>query len=254
MSIETDHAIPNSEPSSETGDTITFKRSHFYLALAPVMFVCGLAVGYLFWGQIDDYGSQSDETVQDKIETVEAENVVGQIQRFDVTSTDDPCIGPQSAPITIVEFSDFECHYCARFVDATLVPLLEAYPDEIRFCYRDFPLDNIHPEARFAAEAAQCAFEQNKFWEFHNGIFRNQTALSDNLYINLADKINLDISEFEKCYSSGKFRGRVNDDFNVGRDLGVTGTPTFFVNGRPLIGAQPLEAFMAVIESELRTQ
>ena len=252
MSIEPDYSIPNGD--KDTGDTITFKRSHFYLALLPVMFVCGLGVGYLFWAQTDDYVAQSNAAVEAKVETVETEDIVGQIQRFDVTSTDDPCIGPQKAPITIVEFSDFQCGYCARFVDATLVPLLEAYPDEIRFCYRDFPLDNIHPEARPAAEAAQCAFEQNKFWEFHNGLFRNQTALSDDLYMELADKINLDINEFEKCYSSGRFRSRVNDDFNVGRDLGVTGTPTFFVNGRPLVGAQPLEAFMAVIESEIRTQ
>ena len=251
MSIEPDYSIRNGD--KDTGDTITFKRSHFYLALLPVMFVCGLGVGYLFGVQTDDV-AQSDEAVEAKVETVETEDVVGQIQRFDVTSTDDPSIGPENAPITIVEFSDFQCGYCARFVDATLVPLLEAYPDEIRFCYRDFPLDNIHPEARPAAEAAQCAFEQNKFWEFHNGLFRSQTALSNNLYMELADKINLDINEFEKCYSSGRFRSRVNDDFNVGRDLGVTGTPTFFVNGRPLVGAQPLEAFMAVIESELRTQ
>ena len=258
MSIEPDYSIPNGD--KDTGDTITFKRSHFYLALLPVMFVCGLGVGYLFWGQTDNQAmlayeeATSDDAVEAKAEIVETENIVGQIQRFDVASTDDPCIGPQKAPITIIEFSDFQCGYCARFVDTTLVPLLETYPDEIRFCYRDFPLDNIHPEARPAAEAAQCAFEQNKFWEFHNGLFRSQTALSNNLYMELADKLNLDIDEFEKCYSSGKFRGRVNDDFNVGRDLGVTGTPTFFVNGRPLVGAQPLEAFMAVIESELRTQ
>ena len=180
MSIEPDYSIPNGD--KDTGDTITFKRSHFYLALLPVMFVCGLGVGYLFGVQTDDV-AQSDEAVEAKVETVETEDIVGQIQRFDATSTDDPCIGPQKAPITIIEFSDFQCTYCAKFVDATLVRLLEAYPDEIRFCYRDFPLDNIHPEARPAAEAAQCAFEQNKFWEFHNGLFRSQTALSNNLYM-----------------------------------------------------------------------
>ena len=253
MSIDPDYSTTNGDIS--TGDTITFRRSHFYLALALVMFVCGLAVGYLFWGQKDDDSvAQRDARVENKTPTDEASVGVGQIQRFDVGSIDAPCIGPEDAPITIVEFSDFQCTYCAKFVDTTLVPLLETYPDEIRFCYRDFPLDNIHPEARSAAEAAQCAFEQNKFWEFHNGIFRNQTTLSDNLYMDLAGKINLDIDEFEKCYSSGRFRGRVNEDFNVARGLGVTGTPTFFVNGRPLVGAQPLEAFMAVIESELRTQ
>ena len=253
MSIDPDYSTTTGDIS--TGDTVTFKRSHFYIALALVMFICGLAAGYLFWGQTDDDSvAQSDARVENKVEIDEAQVDVGQIQRFDVGSIDDPCIGPEDAPITIVEFSDFQCAYCARFVDTTLVPLLETYPDEIRFCYRDFPLDNIHPEARSAAEAAQCAFEQNKFWEFHNGIFRNQTNLSDDLYMDLAGKINLDIDEFVKCFSSGRFRGRVNEDFSVARGLGVTGTPTFFVNGRPLVGAQPLEAFMAVIESELRTQ
>ena len=253
MSIDPDYSTTTEDTS--TGNTVTFKRSHFYIALVPVMFVCGLAVGYLFWGPTNnDSVLESDTRVADKVETTEAEVGVGEVQRFDIGSIDDPCIGPENAPITIIEFSDFQCAYCARFVDSTLVPLLETYPDEIRFCYRDFPLDNIHPEARSAAEAAQCAFEQDRFWEFHNGIFRNQTTLSDDLYIELASNINLDVDQFEKCYSSGRFRGRVNEDFSVARDLGVTGTPTFFVNGRPLVGAQPLEAFMAVIESELRTQ
>ncbi len=253
MSIDPDHLTTTGDIS--TGDTITFKRSHLYLGLAPVMFVCGLAAGYLFWGRVDyDSVAQRDARVENKVGIDETQVGVGQIQRFDVRSTEDPCIGPEDAPITIIEFSDFQCAYCARFVDTTLVSLLETYPDEVRFCYRDFPLENIHPEARSAAEAAQCAFEQNKFWAFHNGIFQNQATLGKDLYMDLAGNIGLDIDEFEKCYSSGRFRGRVNKDFNVARDLGVTGTPTFFINGRPLVGAQPLEAFVAVVEAELRTQ
>ena len=113
---------------------------------------------------------------------------------------------------------------------------------------------NIHPNARPAAEAAQCAFSQGKFWEFHGGIFQNQSRLGEALYLELASELGLDQAEFEQCINSGRFADEVTADMNAARELGITGTPHFFVNGRPLVGAQPLQAFVAIVKMELSAQ
>ena len=238
------------QQKSSHSDRISFKRNHFFLTLVPVAFVCGLAVGFLAWGREVSSGTGRDPVAsprEDKI-VPQSDN---QVQRLNVSADDDPFVGPENATVTIIEFSDFECAYCVRFYKDTLGSLLDSYPAEIRFVYRDFPLVSIHPNAKPAAEAAQCAFAQDKFWEFHNQLFENQTQLGDRLYLKIASDIGLDMAAFEQCYSSSAFSEEVSNDFESGRRLGVTGTPTFFVNGRPLIGAQPLSAFTAIIEEEL---
>lgn len=256
MNDPIEQAVASTQPPATSSGTITFKRSHFYMALALLMFVCGLAAGYLVWGARE---APVPEIVQAEVresDMVEAETqpALETLQRVSVSPDDDPYHGPQNAPVTIIEFSDFECPYCAHFYRDTLVPLLETFPEQVRFVYRDFPLVNIHPNARPAAEAAQCAFAQGKFWEFHHGIFQNQSRLGNVLYLELAAELGMDQAAFEQCITSGQFVDEVTGDFDAARKLGVTGTPTFFINGRPMVGAQPLEVFVAIVEEELGAQ
>ncbi len=257
MNNATEPAAASVKPPGPSPETITFKRSHFYMALAPLMFVCGLAAGYLIWGRAQAApGGAGVPAGGGESGPAQAAPPLApeKLQRVAVSVDDDPYLGPQDAPVTIIEFSDFECPYCVRFYRDTLVPLLETFPQQIRFVYRDFPLVNIHPNARPAAEAAQCAFSQGKFWEFHNGIFQNQSRLGEALYLQLAVELGLDQAEFELCINSGQFADEVTADMNAARELGITGSPTFFINGRPLVGAQPLQAFVAIIEVELSAQ
>ena len=122
-----------------------------------------------------------------------------------------------------------------------------------KYVYRDFPL-SFHPEAQPAAEAAECADEQGKFWEFHEGVFSNQATMGRELYLNLAGELGLNAAQFTQCIDSGKYRQEVQNDFAYGSQVGVSGTPTFFINGIQLVGAQPYQAFQQVIEAELANQ
>lgn len=161
-----------------------------------------------------------------------------------------PTRGPEDAPVTIIEFSDYQCPFCRR-AEPTVQQLLERYPDQIRFVYRHFPLESIHPRARPAAEAAACAGEQGKFWEYHDAIFKDPSKLADeDLHRNAADA-GLDAEAFRACFEEGRFRDAIDADLAAGREAGVSGTPAFFVNGIPLSGARPLDDFVQLVESEL---
>jgi protein-disulfide isomerase len=164
-----------------------------------------------------------------------------------------PARGPDDAPITIVEFSDYECPYCKR-TEPVVQSLIERYPDRVRLVYRHFPLDSIHKDARGAAEAAVCADEQGQFWAFHEKVFENQGALSEADLLTYATDIGLDVSAFKTCSTSPDTRERVEADVAAGKEAGVTGTPAFFVNGIPLSGARPIEDFVRTIERELARQ
>jgi protein-disulfide isomerase len=166
----------------------------------------------------------------------------------DVASTD-PVKGPANAPITIVEYSDFQCPYCAR-VNPTLDQVRKAYGDKVRIVFKDFPLPN-HPEAPKAAEAAHCAGEQAKYWELHDRMFANQQALHVPQIKEYASALGLDMNAFNQCLDSGKHAGRVAENVKSGEALGVGSTPTLYVNGRPVVGAQPFDYFKAVIDEEL---
>ena len=168
---------------------------------------------------------------------------------------DDPVLGDKNAPITIVSFEDFQCPFCGRAFQQTFPLLKKDYIDtgKAKYVYRDFPL-SFHPEAQPAAEAAECADEQGKFWEFHEGVFSNQATMGRELYLNLAGELGLNAAQFTQCIDSGKYRQEVQNDFAYGSQVGVSGTPTFFINGIQLVGAQPYQAFQQVIEAELANQ
>lgn len=163
---------------------------------------------------------------------------------------DDHIRGNKDAKITIVEFSDYQCPYCARF-HTTLEKVMENYPDEVRWVYKHFPLDSIHPYARKAAEASECAGEQNKFWEYNDKLFANQSSINIAYLSTVAKELKLDTKKFDKCLADGTYAKKVDDDFQYGKKLGVTGTPGAFLNGQKLGGAVPYEQLEAMIE-ELR--
>lgn len=170
--------------------------------------------------------------------------------RVEVSIQNAPVRGAVDAPVTLVEFSDFECPFCKQ-ARPTLKQLLERYPGKVRLAYRDFPLDSIHPQARRASEAARCAHDQGKFWEYHDVLFAQSPKLATEHLRRYAGEVGLDVTKFDSCVSAGTHKAAVQRDLDEGHRLGITGTPAFFVNGRPLSGAQPLEAFAKVIDDEL---
>jgi protein-disulfide isomerase len=165
-------------------------------------------------------------------------------------SNDDPSLGPASAPVTLVEFSDFQCPFCQR-VSPTLKQVKQTYGDKVRVVWKDFPLTQIHPQAFKAGEAAHCASDQGKFWEYHDRLFANQQALQVNDLKKHAADLGLDAAAFDACLDSSKYGERVRDGVAEGSRLGVNSTPTIYINGRVLSGAQPYETFVAVIDEEL---
>jgi len=160
-----------------------------------------------------------------------------------------PSRGPADAPITIIEFSDYECPFCKR-AEASVEQVLKAYPDKVKLVYRDYPLP-MHPNARPASEAAACANAQGKFWEYHKKLFDNQTALGKDKLKAYAQELGLDRAKFDKCLDSSEFKAKVDQDVEAASKVGVSGTPAFFINGRMLSGAQPFEKFKEVIDEEL---
>ncbi len=174
--------------------------------------------------------------------------------RVEFDHAGEPAFGPADAPITLVEFSDFECPYCGSFA-ATLDRIKSEYEGQIRLVYRQFPLSQIHPDALKAAEASLCAHEQGQFWELHDAMFAEQAMLSEGDLKRKAGRLGLDQAAFDACLDTGKFADRVADDLSAGQRLGIDGTPAVFVNGRPLAGgAVPFEMLAEIIDDELARQ
>ena len=169
--------------------------------------------------------------------------------RIPVKADGFPSRGPADAPVTVVVFSDFECPYCAS-VNLTLNKVVAEYGDRIRLVYRQFPLDQIHSHAEKAAEASLCAEEQGKFWEMHDALFRSPIRLELEELKAKAAAIGLDPRRFDSCLSSGKYGERVRADLEAGKAAGVASTPTLFINGRPVLGAQPYQEIARIIEEE----
>jgi len=161
-----------------------------------------------------------------------------------------PSKGPATAPVTIVEFSDFECPYCGGLYP-TLKRVEDTYKDKIRIVYRQFPLNNIHPRAQKAAEASLCANEQNKFWQLHDAMFNDQKNLTVDDLKAKAAALSLNAATFATCLDSGKHAAAIQSSLEEGNRLGVDGTPALFINGRYLGGNQPYDAIAKIIEDEL---
>ena len=170
--------------------------------------------------------------------------------RVKMESLAGPTKGPESAPITIVEYADFQCPYCTRAL-ASLKQVEEKYAGKIRIVFRDFPLSQIHPFAAKAAEAGACANDQGKFWPMHDKLFANQTKLAVTDLKQHATDLGLDATEFGTCLDSGKHAAEIKKSVEEGQRYGLSGTPSFFINGRLIVGAQPYDSFAQVIDEEL---
>ena len=176
-----------------------------------------------------------------------------------VTTGDNPALGRRDAPVTIVEFSDYQCPFCRQFVSTTLPAIKSAYVDsgKVRYVFRDFPIDHIHPYARKASEAARCAGDQGKYWEMHDLLFQNQQSLAPDELPKLGTKLGLDATAFNACLSSSKYASAVQHNYGDGSAAGVRGTPSFVigrtrpddkVEGVMVIGARPLADFRQEID------
>lgn len=221
--------------------TFRIRRSRFMAGALLIAFGLGLSMGYVAWGN----GASSDnaqgfgQSSEDKT-------------RYDIPiHDDDPTWGPEDAAITIIEFSDFECPYCRRHFFTVIPQLRAAYPDQIRYVFKDFPLTSLHPDAVSAAEAAHCAREQDAFWEFHDLLFEMRLELGAEAYMEYAADLELDMDTFSQCVQERRYADIVRADHDVATGLGLRSTPTFFINGLAVIGALPFEEFERIINAEL---
>ena len=255
--VEQTHAsLPSPAPEETSMTTRAAKgygwgrwlREQFFPAL--LAFFLGLAVGYILWHRGSTVPkTASGSPARPQPAAAEPQNTPTPV-RFDVSEDDDPALGPADAKVVLIEFGDYQCPFCKRWRLQVFDPLMEKYGDQIRYVYRDFPLTSIHPEALPAAIAANCAGEQGKYWEYHDKLFKGD-SLGHDVYLQYAKELGLDMDAFQACLQDKAQEEEVMKDFRDGLKLGVQGTPTFFINGAPVVGAQPLAVFEAIIAGEL---
>lgn len=226
-----------------------------WIGVVLLAFALGLGTGYFVWvrplqARVTDAearlaAAQADQTAQ-------AEQAIPEeVQRYDVPEDDDPVFGDANAAITIIEFSDYECPFCRRWHQEVWPQIQAQYGDQVRLVYRDFPLYSIHPNAEPAAVAANCAGDQGRYWEFSDMLFNGSEVLSSDLYTSYAEKLNLDLNKFSTCVADAANKQEIEADFNYASELGVRSTPTFFINGLAVVGAQPFDVFQQIIDLEL---
>ncbi|MBN2258278.1 MAG: thioredoxin domain-containing protein [Anaerolineaceae bacterium] len=191
-----------------------------YYFILPFVFLLGFGLGFLVWGRggVDNQAEAAQNNDEEAL------------MRYDISVDDDPYIGPLDAPVTIIMFSDYQCYYCQKWYLEVFGLLMQTYEGQIRFVYRDFPLTGIHDSANAAAEAANCAGDQGKYWDYFNKVYSSTTQLNSTAIHNYASEISLDLEEFTQCLSSNKYTDEVKADLAYAIALGVQSTPTFFVN------------------------
>jgi len=254
------------------GDKIAIKKSTFrglIISLVAISIVASFFAGsYAVLKSEEPSKMELSEAIK-KLELKISDNQPDSptVKPVNVSIDDDPVRGDPNAPITIIEFSDFQCPFCSRFHTQTLPTILEEYVDtgKVKFVYRDFPIQSIHPNAMPAAAASECAHEQNKYWEYHDALFErqqnwNNLKLSDSIdtFKKMAKEFGMNENQFNSCLDSGKYIDEINKDLKDGTNYGITGTPGFFVGNEKsgyvkLIGAQPIETFKKIIDSQLNT-
>jgi len=214
------------------------------LRAVPILaaLVVGIGLGYLLWGR-----PAAAPTAGPATPTAEP-------RRFDVSADDDPALGPADAPIILIEFSDYSCGFCRRWHQETFPDLMAAFPDQIRFVYRDLPVVGGGAVGYAAAQAAECAGDQGSYWEFHDALFSGQYGLTREAYLQYAQDLGLDADALAECLDTGYHAAEVEGDLTYAYSLGITSTPTFFVNGIPVIGAQSLLTFSQLIQAELSAE
>jgi protein-disulfide isomerase len=249
---------------AKQSDTVVITRTTLYLVLTAIFFfIAGFIVAWFTLStRGDDLKTVAASAAREAVSTVVAELGRGQQQAAEPTAIPRQVVtvndsmsswGAKNAKVTLVEFTDFQCPYCERFFKRTYTRLKAEYGDKIQFVFRHFPLTQIHPDAENASLAAECAKEQGRFWEYHDVLFNNQNNLSRQALIEYASAVSVpDISQFTQCFDSQKYKAVISADLQAGDSYYVTGTPTFFINGNILVGAQEYDAFKAMIDRELQ--
>ncbi|PKN95460.1 MAG: hypothetical protein CVU44_01895 [Chloroflexi bacterium HGW-Chloroflexi-6] len=218
------------------------KRILLPIVLGLLLFGSGLGTGWYLWGQ-EEPAAETAEAGQIQIPET--------LQRYDIPVDDDPVLGPDDAPITLVAFSDYQCPYCKKWHDDAFERLMKEYEGKIRFVYRDFPLNSIHPQAEPAAQAANCANEQGAYWEYHTALFSYKYDFGEQAFEQYAIDLGLDEAALMECFRSGRYAGEVDADLQFAAEFGIQSTPTFFLNGIAIVGAQPYDVFKQIIDLEL---
>ena len=232
----------------ESTFTFTIRKSDLFLALVLlVAFGSGFGVAWgLFRSESTSLQASIPSAVsQDPLTALQQPTVV------DIEVAGRPYFGPEDAPVTIVEFIDYECPFCGRHARETIPQLRQEYEDAIKYVIFNFPISRLHPFAHQAGEAAECAHDQGKFWEYPDLLFQNQQALDLESLKLYAENIGLDTTDFSTCLDSDAKAQRVIDDVQAAQSYGVRATPTFFINGRRLVGALPFSSFEMLIDAEL---
>ncbi len=262
--------IPPNPNLIENEPSETPKPALFWMVLIVVAFVLGMGAGYLIWARPQETRaisaektavaalnqvSQANQSAQQAATQQAADpnqvQVPQNVKRYDVPIGNSPVEGSASAPITIIEFSDYQCPFCQQWQQQVLPQIKDKYGDKVRLVYRNFPLYSIHPEAESASEAAECAGEQKKYWEYHDLLFSGQKDLGSTTYTDYAQSLGLNMDSFKKCVDEHRYQSTVKADFDYASQLGVRSTPTFFINGLAVVGAQPFEVFQQIIDLEL---
>jgi protein-disulfide isomerase len=229
---------PNDEPIQTNTESKARNDTWLYYLLVGLTLAAGLALGYLMWGRQNVILQQSSS--QDLV--------------WQALQKDGPALGPADAPVTIVEFSDFECPFCVRWHQEVWPQISDAYQGKVRLVYRDFPLIQAHPYAQDAAIAARCAGEQDRYWDYHNLLFQGEMELSPLTFDTYSSRLELEQETFKTCLENPEMLLLVQNDLSLGEMIGIDGTPTFFINGYRIKGAQPFEEFQKVIDSILTGQ
>jgi len=238
------------EDKKEAKQTVPRSNS-FWVPVAVILAGALIAGAVVYSGKTDN--SAGDPSLQGAVgelaqEDPELPPEPGS-EKFDISIDDDAIDGKKDAPVMIVEFSDFECSFCARHTK-TIDKIKKEYGDKVAVVFRDYPLE-FHEDAQKAAEAAECAADQNKFWEYHDKLFANQQALDVASLKKYAGGLKLKQNAFDECLDSDKYEDEVQKDLKDGNAAEVTGTPATFVNGRKVVGAQPYDVFKKIIDEEL---
>jgi protein-disulfide isomerase len=237
---------PQPPPDEGRAITIRLRRTHLWAAAGVVV---GIGIGVLI-------GRATTDDPRPILYGLPAAGATGGAPASDaapvkVDTTGRPARGPADAKVTMVEFVDFECPFCGRYARDTLPRIHREYGDRIRYVSRHFPLSS-HRHAEPAALAAECAHEQGRYWQLHEELFAHQDALDEDGLTTHARKAGVNMERYTACLRAKSTRARVQRDLDEGRRYGITGTPTFFINGRPIRGAQPYEQIKAQLDDALK--